>query len=139
MASWDARSGKAGGVSPAPRRGFGHNKGPIWLLIEEQADGKVKYAFSNLPEGTSLRRAVRLWKSRWPVEQSFRDYKAGRGVEGEYPGRRGQGLRWLLFAVMVGAGGVLWQGRPLRGPTARAAAGAADAAPQPAAQAGEPA
>ena len=27
--------------------------GPIWLLIEEQADGKLKYAFSNLPAGTS--------------------------------------------------------------------------------------
>ena len=24
---------------------------PIWLLIEEQADGKLKYAFSNLPAG----------------------------------------------------------------------------------------
>src|SRR5262245_1000788 len=37
--------------------------GPLWLLIEEQQDGKIKYAFSNLPEGTSLRQAVRLWKS----------------------------------------------------------------------------
>ena len=26
---------------------------PIWLLIEEQADGKLKYAFSNLPADTS--------------------------------------------------------------------------------------
>lgn len=42
--------------------------GPMWLLIEEQADGKLKYAFSNLPAGTSRIRAVRLWRSRWPVE-----------------------------------------------------------------------
>src|SRR3954451_15981758 len=28
-------------------------EGPIWLLIEEQADGKLKSAFSNLPAGTS--------------------------------------------------------------------------------------
>ena len=33
---------------------------PIWLLIEEQADGQAKYAFSNLPAGTSRLRAVRL-------------------------------------------------------------------------------
>ena len=41
---------------------------PVWLLIEEQADGKIKYALSNLPARTSRIRAVRLWKSRWPVE-----------------------------------------------------------------------
>ena len=41
---------------------------PVWLLIEEQGDGKVKFAFSNLPPGTRCRTAVRLWKSRWPVE-----------------------------------------------------------------------
>src|SRR5439155_23331943 len=42
--------------------------GPVWLLIEEQADGKLKFAFSNLPPGTSCQKAVRLGKSRWPVE-----------------------------------------------------------------------
>src|SRR3954454_23721716 len=26
---------------------------PLWLLIEEQADGKIQFAFSNLPAGTS--------------------------------------------------------------------------------------
>src|SRR5271165_2953641 len=36
---------------------------PIWLLIEERADGKIQYAFSNLPAGTSRIKAVRLWKS----------------------------------------------------------------------------
>jgi hypothetical protein len=25
----------------------------VWLLIEEQSDGKIKYAFSNLPPETS--------------------------------------------------------------------------------------
>jgi hypothetical protein len=33
---------------------------PLWLLIEEQADGEIEYAFSNLPAGTSRIRAVRL-------------------------------------------------------------------------------
>ena len=44
---------------------------PIWLLIEERADGQIQYAFSNLPVGTSRIQAVRLWKSRWPVEQGW--------------------------------------------------------------------
>ena len=44
---------------------------PIWLLIEERADGQIQYAFSNLPVGTSRIQAVRLWKSRWPVEQGY--------------------------------------------------------------------
>src|SRR3954462_9585299 len=34
--------------------------GPIWLLIEEQAGGKLKYAFSTLPADTSRIKAVRL-------------------------------------------------------------------------------
>jgi len=33
---------------------------PVWLLIEEQADGKIKYALSNLPSRTSRIKAVRL-------------------------------------------------------------------------------
>ena len=41
----------------------------VWLLVEEQADGQLKYALSNLPADTNCRKVVRLWKSRWPVEQ----------------------------------------------------------------------
>src|SRR3954452_16116212 len=43
----------------------------LWLLIEEQADGKIRFAVSNLPAGTRRLTAVRLWKSRWPVEQGY--------------------------------------------------------------------
>jgi len=54
--------------------GFGWKRGecagaePVWLLVEERDDGEIKYALSNLPADTSRLRAVRLWKSRWPVE-----------------------------------------------------------------------
>ena len=51
------------------KRGEGADAAPAWLLIEEQADGAIKYALSNLPAGTSTLRAVRLCKSRWPVGQ----------------------------------------------------------------------
>src|SRR5918998_739958 len=54
---------------------------PIWLLIEEQADGKLKYAFSNLPADTSRIKAVRLWRSRWPVEQGYQQMKEELGLD----------------------------------------------------------
>jgi hypothetical protein len=44
---------------------------PLWLLIEKQADGQVKHAFSNLPAGTSRVAAIRLWRSRRPAEQDY--------------------------------------------------------------------
>jgi hypothetical protein len=47
--------------------------GAVWLLIEEQGDGQIKYALSNLPARTSRIRAVRWWKSRWPVEKNQTD------------------------------------------------------------------
>src|SRR4051794_23042372 len=85
--------------------------GPVWLLIEEQADGKIKYALSNLPGRTSRIKAVRLWKSRWPVEQGYQQMKEelglahheGRSWRGVHPHPR---LVMLAFGVLaVGRGG----------------------------------
>jgi SRSO17 transposase len=63
------------------QRGECAGAGPVWLLIEEQSDGKIKYAFSNLPPETSCKRAVRLWKSRWPVEQGYQQLKEELGLD----------------------------------------------------------
>src|SRR3954464_13813976 len=64
--------------------------GPVWLLIEEQADGTIKYALSNLPGRTSRIRAVRLWKSRWPVEQGYQQMKEELGLD-HHEGRSWRG------------------------------------------------
>lgn len=64
---------------------------PVWLLIEEQADGKLKYAFSNLPADTSRLRAVRLWKSRWPVEHGYQQLKEQLGLD-HFEGRSWRGF-----------------------------------------------
>jgi SRSO17 transposase len=64
---------------------------PIWLLIEERADGKIQYAFSNLPAGTSRIKAVRLWKSRWPVEQGYQQMKEELGLD-HFEGRSWRGF-----------------------------------------------
>jgi SRSO17 transposase len=81
-------------------------KAALWLLIEEQADGKIKYAFSNLPEGTSLKKAVRLWKSRWPVEQGYQQMKEELGLD-HFEGRSWRGFHHHAAMVMLAYGFLL--------------------------------
>src|ERR687884_912293 len=73
------------------QEGAGADAAPVWLLIEEQADGKFKDAFSNLPETTSCKQAVRLWKSRWPVEQGYQQLKEELGLD-HFEGRSWRGF-----------------------------------------------
>ena len=79
---------------------------PVWLLIEEQADGTIKYAFSNLPEGTRRIRAVRLWKSRWPVEQGYQQMKEELGLD-HFEGRSWRGFHHHACLVMLAYGFLL--------------------------------
>ncbi|WP_449224632.1 IS701 family transposase [Aquisphaera giovannonii] len=76
---------------------------PIWLLIERQADGKLRYAFSNLPPGTTRLRAVRLWKSRWPVEQGYQQMKEELGLD-QFEGRSWRGFHHHVCLVMLAYG-----------------------------------
>jgi SRSO17 transposase len=80
--------------------------GPVWLLIEEQADGTTKYAFSNLPEGTGMRQAVRLWKGRWPVEQGYQQLKEELGMD-HFEGRSWRGFHHHAAMVMLAYGFLL--------------------------------
>jgi SRSO17 transposase len=88
------------------QRGECVGKGPLWLLVEEQADGKVKYAFSNLPEKTGIKRAVRLWKSRWPVEQGYQQMKEELGLD-HFEGRSWRGFHHHTALVMLAYGFLL--------------------------------
>ncbi|MBV8317485.1 MAG: IS701 family transposase [Planctomycetaceae bacterium] len=76
---------------------------PIWLLIEKQADGKLKYAFSNLPASTSRLRAVRLWKSRWAVEQGYQQMKEELALD-HFEGRSWRGFHHHAYLVMLAYG-----------------------------------
>jgi SRSO17 transposase len=76
---------------------------PIWLLIEEPADGKLKYAFSNLPATTRRLQAVRLWKSRWPVEQGYQQMKEELGLD-HFEGRSWRGFHHHACLVMLAYG-----------------------------------
>jgi SRSO17 transposase len=79
---WPGHDWRKGGCAEAD---------PVWLLVEEQADGQLKYALSNLPPDTSCRAAVRLWKSRWPVEQGYQQLKEELGLD-HFEGRSWRGF-----------------------------------------------
>lgn len=76
---------------------------PIWLLIEKRADGKIQYAFSNLPVSTSRIQAVRLWNSRWPVEQGYQQMKEELGLN-HFEGRSWRGFHHHACLVMLAYG-----------------------------------
>jgi SRSO17 transposase len=80
--------------------------GPIWLLIEEQADGQLKYAFSNLPAAASRIQAVRLWKSRWPVEQGYQQLKEELGLD-HFEGRSWRGFHHHVAMTLLAYGFLL--------------------------------
>jgi SRSO17 transposase len=76
---------------------------PVWLLIEQQADGTIKYALSKLPARTSRIKAVRLWKSRWPVEQGYQQMKEELGLD-HHEGRSWRGFHHHACLVMLAFG-----------------------------------
>jgi len=63
----------------------------------------VKFAFSNLPPGTSCKKAVRLWKSRWPVEQGYQQMKEELGLD-HFEGRSWRGFHHHACLVMLAYG-----------------------------------
>ena len=76
---------------------------PCWLLIEEQFDGTIKYAFSNLPPGTSRLRAVRLWHERWKIEQGYQQMKEELGLD-HFEGRSWRGFHHHATLVLLAFG-----------------------------------
>jgi SRSO17 transposase len=100
-------SGKFSWVRVWPAQGWQRgdcaSADPLWLLVEEQADGKVQFAFSNLPAGTSRLQAVRLWKSRWPVEQGYQQMKEELGLN-HFEGRSWRGFHHHACLVMLAYG-----------------------------------
>jgi SRSO17 transposase len=69
-----------------PAHGHAHHQPELeslWLLIEwpPEMAAPTKYWFSNLPEGVSWRRLVRLAKLRWRVEQNYQQLKEELGLD----------------------------------------------------------
>jgi SRSO17 transposase len=76
-----------------------------WLLVE-WPQGKpepTKYWLSNLPETTPLVDLVRLARSRWRVEQDYRELKGGLGLD-HFEGRGWVGWHHHVTLVSVAHG-----------------------------------
>jgi SRSO17 transposase len=56
-----------------------------------------------LPAGTSRVKAVRLWRSRWPVEQGYQQMKEELGLD-HFEGRSWRGLHHHACLVMLAFG-----------------------------------
>ena len=85
---------------------------PIWLLVEEQPGGVLKYALSNLPASTSRLKAVRVWKHRWRVEQGHQQMKEELGLD-HFEGRSWRGFHHHAAMVILAYGFLLLeQARP---------------------------
>jgi SRSO17 transposase len=87
----------------------------VWLLIEWPADmaAPTKYWFSNLPEGVSWRRLVRLAKLRWRVEQNYQQLKEELGLD-HYEGRGWQGWHHHVTLVCLAYAFLLLERRRLK-------------------------
>ncbi len=102
------------------RRGECAGAAPVWLLIEGQAGGEVTSALPNLPAGTSRVRAVRLWRSRWPVEQGYPQMKEELGLD-HFEGRSWRGFHHHAALVILAYGFLLLGRERMRGERERAA------------------
>lgn len=76
-----------------------HSRGARWLLCEESlTTGERKYYFSNLPPETPLQTLVTIARSRWAIEQQYRELKDELGLD-HFEGRSFPG--WNHHAVLA--------------------------------------
>ena len=78
-----------------------HGRGERWVLFERSlADDERKYYILNLSPAASLQRLVRLARSRWPIEQQYRELKDELGLD-HFEGRTYPG--WAHHMVLTAA------------------------------------
>ena len=73
-------------------------RGERWLLCERSASDERKYYLLNLAVTTALVDLVALARSRWPIEQQYRELKDDLGLD-HFEGRRYQG--WTHHVVLT--------------------------------------
>jgi SRSO17 transposase len=90
---------------------------PLWLLVEEQSDGEITFALSNLPPEASVFDAVWVWKQRWRVEQGHQQMKEELGLD-HFEGRSWRGFHHHATMVLLAYGFLLLErARPRSEPT----------------------
>jgi len=90
-------------------------RGERWLLCEQAPDGTDrKYYLLNLDADATLQDLVTLARSRWPIEQQYRELKDDLGFD-HFEGRRYRG--WTHHAVLVAVAYTFLQTERTRAPT----------------------
>lgn len=93
-----------------------HGRGDRWVLFERSlADDERKYYVLNLDPTASLQALVRLARSRWPIEQQYRELKDELGLD-HFEGRTYPG--WAHHMVLTAAAFVFLQLERRRSPDA---------------------
>jgi SRSO17 transposase len=89
-------------------------RGERWLLCEQAPDGTDrKYYLLNLDADATLHDLVTIARSRWPIEQQYRELKEDLGFD-HFEGRRYRG--WTHHAVLVAAAYTFLQTERIRTP-----------------------
>jgi SRSO17 transposase len=88
-----------------PAHGFDEGEAPhpeVWLLVEwpPGQPEPTKYFLCHLPQDHTLRRLVRLVKSRWKIEQDYQQLKEELGLD-HYEGRNWTGWHHHVTLVML--------------------------------------
>jgi SRSO17 transposase len=88
-----------------PAHGFDEGDPPhpeVWLLAEWPSGEKepTKYFLCDLPGNSTLRRLVRIVKSRWKIEQDYQQLKEELGLD-HYEGRSWTGWHHHVTLVML--------------------------------------
>jgi len=78
-----------------------------WLFMRKNADGKIKYAFSNAPVDIPMEEMTRASSMRWSIEQLFQEGKRYLGMDHyetrSYPGwHRHMTLVFLIMHFLLG-------------------------------------
>jgi SRSO17 transposase len=93
-----------------------HGRGDRWVLFERsRADDERKYYVLNLDPTASLIALVRLARSRWPIEQQYRELKDELGLD-HFEGRTYPG--WAHHMVLTAAAFIFLQLERRRSPDA---------------------
>lgn len=92
------------------------SRGERWLLCERSlTDDERKYYLLNLDAAATLRDLVALARSRWPIEQQYRELKDELGLD-HFEGRRYPG--WTHHTVLTAIAFTFLQLERLRAPDA---------------------
>jgi SRSO17 transposase len=88
-----------------PSHGFVDGQPPrkeVWLLVEwpETENEPTRYFLCDLSPNYTLRRLVRLAKSRWKIEQDYQQLKEELGLD-HYEGRGWVGWHHHVTLVML--------------------------------------